>query len=266
MTDNRNIATLLDIMRRLRNPNGGCPWDVEQTFATIAPYTIEEAYEVAGAIEEQNWDHLKDELGDLLFQVVFHARMAEEREMFDFGDVVAAVTAKMVRRHPHVFGDMAGIDSAEAQVNAWEKHKARERAAKPNASLLDDVPRALPALTRALKLQKRAASVGFDWDSAPKVVEKLAEEAQEIVDAKDAGADQVDIEEEIGDLLFVGANLARHLKGQPEDALRAANEKFSRRFRFIEQSLRAQDKSPHNSTLDEMEALWQQAKATERQT
>ena len=256
----RDITALLDIMRRLRAPHGGCPWDVEQTFATIAPYTIEEAYEVAGAIEEENWDGLKDELGDLLFQVVFHARIAEERGLFDFGDVVAAVTDKMVRRHPHVFGDMPGIDSAEAQVNAWEKHKARERAAKPDASLLDDVPRALPALTRALKLQKRAASVGFEWDSAPRVVEKLAEEANEIVQAKESGAPQGDIAEEVGDLLFVVANLARHLKVQPEDALRAANEKFSRRFRFIEQSLRGQGKSPHDATLADMEALWQEAK------
>ena len=264
--NSRDIAALLDIMRTLRSPDGGCPWDVEQTFASIAPYTIEEAYEVAGAIEEENWDGLKDELGDLLFQVVFHARMAEERGLFDFGDVVAAVTGKMVRRHPHVFGDMTGIDSAEAQLTAWETHKARERAAKPEAGLLDDVPRALPALTRALKLQKRAASIGFDWDSAPRVVEKLAEEAQEIVEAKEAGADQAKIEEEVGDLLFVVANLARHLKVQPEDALRAGNEKFSRRFRFIEQGLRAKGKSPHNSTLDEMEAFWQQAKATERES
>ncbi len=261
--NNRNVATLLDIMRSLRNPNGGCPWDVEQTFATIAPYTIEEAYEVAGAIEEENWHGLKDELGDLLFQVVFHARMAEERGLFDFADVVAAVTDKMVRRHPHVFADLVGIDSAEAQVTAWETHKARERAEKPDASLLDDVPRALPALTRALKLQKRAASVGFDWDSAPRVVEKLAEEAQEIVEAKNSGAPQAEIEEEVGDLLFVVANLARHLKVQPEDALRAANEKFSRRFRFIEQGLLAQGKSPHGATLDEMEALWQKAKQEE---
>ncbi len=260
----RDIVALLDIMRTLRNPNGGCPWDVEQTFASIAPYTIEEAYEVAGAIAEENWDGLKDELGDLLFQVVFHARMAEERGLFDFAGVVAAVTDKMVRRHPHVFGDLAGIDTAEAQVDAWEEHKARERAGKPDAGLLDDVPRALPALTRALKLQKRAASVGFDWDSAPKVVEKLAEEAQEIVEAKAAGAGQAEIEEEIGDLLFVVANLARHLKVQPEDALRAANEKFSRRFCFIEQGLRAQGKSPADATLDEMESLWQQAKHEER--
>jgi ATP diphosphatase len=262
-TDSRHIAALLDIMRRLRNRERGCPWDVGQTFATVAPYTIEEAYEVAGAIEEEDWNGLKDELGDLLFQVVFHAQIAEERGLFDFGDVVAAVTDKMVRRHPHVFGDRGGIDTAEAQVAAWEEHKARERAAKPGASLLDDVPRALPALTRALKLQKRAASVGFDWDSAPRVVEKLAEEAQEIVEAQQSGAGGAKIAEEVGDLLFVVANLARHLKVQPEDALRAANEKFSRRFRFIEQSLVAEGKSPTEATLDEMEALWQQAKAAE---
>jgi MazG family protein len=264
MTDDlkpsRDIAVLLDVMKRLRE---GCPWDKVQTFDTIAPYTIEEAYEVASAIAEKDFKALPGELGDLLFQVVFHARMAEERGLFDFGDVVAAVTGKMVRRHPHVFADRAGIDTAEAQVAAWEEHKAVERAGKPDASLLDDVPRALPALTRALKLQKRAASVGFDWDSAPRVVEKLAEEAHEIVEAKAAGASQAEIEEEIGDLLFVVANLARHLKVQPEDALRAANEKFSRRFRFIEQSLRTQGKSPHNATLDDMEALWQQAKALE---
>src|SRR5947199_5435104 len=197
MADDCGIAALLDLMRRLRAPQGGCPWDVEQTFATIAPYTIEEAYEVAGAIEEENWDGLKDELGDLLFQVVFHARMAEERGLFDFGDVVAAVTDKMVRRHPHVFGDLAGIDTAEAQITAWETHKARERAGKPNASLLDDVPRALPALLRAVKLQKRAARVGFDWDSVPKVLDKLIEEAGEITDAQASGAPPAKIEEEL---------------------------------------------------------------------
>ena len=262
-----DIAALLDIMRRLRDPKDGCPWDREQDFASIAPYTIEEAYEVAGAIEDRNWPELKDELGDLLFQVVFHARMAEEKKLFDFSDVVAAICEKMLRRHPHVFASGAAVEDAEAQTVAWEEHKKKERAAKAatgGGSLLDDVPHALPALLRALKLQKRAASVGFDWDSAPKVVEKLAEEAQEIVEAKEAGAPQADIEEEVGDLLFVVANLARHLKVQPEDALRAANEKFSRRFRFIEQSLHAQGKSPAASTLAEMESLWQQAKQDER--
>jgi nucleoside triphosphate diphosphatase len=256
----RDIATLLKIMRRLRDPVAGCPWDVEQTFATIAPYTIEEAYEVAGAIEEEDWPELKDELGDLLFQTVFHARMAEERGLFDFGDVVAAVTEKMVRRHPHVFGDLAGIDTAEAQTVAWEEHKKKERAAK-GASLLDDVPRALPALLRALKLQKRAASVGFDWDSAPKVVEKIAEEAHEIVEAQTAGAEPAKLEEEVGDLLFAAANLARHLKIDPEAALRAANVKFIRRFKVIERELAKRGKAPAEASLDEMEAIWQAAKA-----
>ena len=255
----RDIAALLDIMRRLRDPKTGCPWDVEQTFASIAPYTIEEAYEVAGAIEDEDWPALKDELGDLLFQAVFHARMAEELGAFDFGDVVAAVTDKMARRHPHVFGDLAGIDTAEAQTAAWEEHKKKERAAK-GASLLDDVPRALPALLRAMKLQKRAASVGFDWDSAPKVVEKIAEEAHEIVEAQTAGAAPEKLEEELGDLLFAVANLARHLRIDPEAALRAANAKFIRRFKAIERELAKQGKAPAEASLAEMEAIWQAAK------
>ena len=255
----RDIAALLDIMRRLRDPQTGCPWDVEQTFATIAPYTIEEAYEVAGAIEEEDWAALKDELGDLLFQAVFHSRMAEERCLFDFGDVVAAVVDKMVRRHPHVFGDLAGIDTAAAQTAAWEEHKKKERAAI-GASLLDDVPHALPALLRALKLQKRAASAGFDWDSAPKVVEKIAEEAHEIVEAAAAGAEYKKLEEELGDLLFALANLARHMKIDPEAALRSANVKFTRRFKVIERELAKQGKTPAESSLEEMENLWQVAK------
>jgi MazG family protein len=263
-----DIEDLLTIMRRLRAREGGCPWDVEQTFATIAPYTIEEAYEVAGAIEDEDWPALKDELGDLLFQVVFHAQMASERGLFDFGDVVAGAVDKMVRRHPHVFADLAGIDTADAQTVAWEAHKKKERAAKAasgDASLMDDVPSALPALLRALKLQKRAASVGFDWASAPKVIEKLTEEANEIAEAQAEGAPQEKIAEEVGDLLFVVANLARHLKVDPENALRSANEKFVRRFKFIEQSLAAEGKSPALATLDEMENLWQQAKASERE-
>ena len=264
MDTNNDIAALLDIMRTLRDREHGCPWDIEQDFATIAPYTIEEAYEVAGAIEDQDFASLRDELGDLLFQVVFHAQMADERGLFDFNDVVAGVVDKMVRRHPHVFGDLAGIDTADAQVTAWEEHKKKERAAKATtASLLNDVPRALPALLRAVKLQKRASTVGFDWDSAPRVVEKLAEEAQEIVEAQGAGASQEKIVEEVGDLLFVVANLARHLRVDPEAALRAANEKFSRRFRFIEQALSEQGRTTADASLDEMEALWQQAKSSE---
>ena len=267
MTQNTDIAALLDIMRRLRDPDGGCPWDLEQDFASIAPYTIEEAYEVAGAIEDQNWPELKDELGDLLLQVVFHARMAEEKKLFDFGDVVAAINDKMIRRHPHVFASGAAVEDSEAQTVAWEEHKKKERAAKAPAasgggSLLDDVPRALPALLRALKLQKRAASVGFDWDNAAKVVEKIAEEAQEIVEARDTAPEK--LEEEVGDLLFAVANLARHLKVDPESALRAANAKFLRRFKAIEAELAKQGKTPDEASLDEMEAIWQSAKLAER--
>jgi MazG family protein len=257
------IDDLLAIMRTLRDPDGGCPWDREQTFATIAPYTIEEAYEVAGAIEDENWPALKDELGDFLFQVVFHAQMAEERGLFDFGDVVGAIVEKMIRRHPHVFESKAGVDSAEAQTVAWEEHKKKERAEKAQG-LLDDVPRALPALLRAVKLQKRAASVGFDWDSAPKVVEKIAEEAREIVEAQAAGADAAKLEDEVGDLLFAVANLARHLKIDPETALRSTNAKFIRRFGYIEKTLSARGVKLDDATLDEMEALWQDAKKTER--
>jgi MazG family protein len=263
MKTSPNIDDLLAIMRRLRDPNGGCPWDLEQTFATIAPYTIEEAYEVAGAIEDENWPALKDELGDFLFQVVFHAQMAAEKNLFDFDDVVGAIVEKMIRRHPHVFAEKAGIDSAEAQTIAWEEHKKKERAEKA-LGLLDDVPRALPALLRAVKLQKRAASVGFDWDSAPKVVEKIAEEAREIVEAQTNGADAAKLEDELGDLLFAVANLARHLKIDPETALRSTNAKFIRRFGYIEKTLAARGVKLGDATLDEMEALWQDAKKGER--
>jgi ATP diphosphatase len=258
----RDIEALLKIMRQLRGPCG-CPWDKEQTFATIAPYTIEEAYEVAGAIEEENWEHLKDELGDLLFQVVFHARMAEERGLFDFGGVVEAITSKMIARHPHVFAGKMTPESSAAQTIAWEEHKRGERAAKPGG-ILDDVPSALPALLRAEKLQKRAGSVGFDWESAPKVVEKIAEEAAEIVEAQNAGAPMERIEEEVGDLLFAVANLARHLKVDPEKALRSANTKFIRRFRSIEAGLAARGKKPAEASLEEMEALWVEAKRSEK--
>jgi ATP diphosphatase len=252
----RDIADLLAIMRMLRGPDG-CPWDRAQSFETIAPYTVEEAYEVAASIEDRDYKALPDELGDLLFQVVFHARMAEEAGLFDFGDVVAAVTGKMVRRHPHVFGGAEAQADPHRQKLAWEEIKAQERQAKAQTGILDDVPVALPALLRAEKLQRRAASVGFDWDNAAKVVEKIAEEAQEVVDA---GPDQAKRQEEIGDLLFVVANLARHLKVDPEAALRAANAKFTRRFRFIETTLASDGRKPAEAGLGEMEALWQQAK------
>jgi len=263
-TERRDIAGLLDIMRRLRNPETGCPWDVEQDFASIAPYTIEEAYEVAGAIEAADWPALKDELGDLLLQVVFHSRLAEERNLFDFNDVVAAIAEKMVRRHPHVFAGGSGVDTAAAQTTAWEEHKRRERSAKPGG-LLDDVPIALPALLRAAKLQKRAASVGFDWDSVPKVVEKIAEEADEIATARAEGAAEAKVAEEFGDLLFAVVNLARHLGIDPEAALRGANAKFIRRFGSMERALAQQGRNPAGASLDEMENLWQAAKQTENE-
>jgi ATP diphosphatase len=259
LTPSRDIATLVAIMKRLREP-GGCPWDRDQSFATIAPYTIEEAYEVASAIEEKDWAALPGELGDLLFQVVFHARMAEEAGLFDFGDVVEAVTAKMIRRHPHVFGDEAAKQNAEDQKAYWEALKVEERKARAQHGVLDDVPGALPALVRAEKLQKRASSVGFDWNNAATVVDKIAEEAREVAEAPDQAAR----EEEIGDLLFVVANLARHLKVDPEAALRAANAKFTRRFRHIEATLAERGSSPAAATLEEMEALWQDAKAKEK--
>ncbi|HLY05295.1 MAG TPA: nucleoside triphosphate pyrophosphohydrolase [Rhizomicrobium sp.] len=257
------VSRLLDIMRRLRDPASGCPWDVEQNFATIAPYTIEEAYEVAGAIEEQDWPALREELGDLLLQVIFHAQMAAERELFDFNDVVVSITDKMLRRHPHVFGQEKGIDTAAAQTAAWEEHKIRERAER-KAGLLDGVPVALPALLRALKLQQRASTVGFDWDSAPRVVEKIAEEAGEIVDAKANGASPDRLQDEIGDLLFAVTNLARHLGVDPEASLRSTNAKFVRRFGEIEKALSKQNRSLADASLGEMEILWQAAKTGEQ--
>ena len=256
------VAELLAIMRRLRNAKTGCPWDREQNFRTIAPYTIEEAYEVAGAIENEDWPALKEELGDLLFQVVFHAQMADEQGLFDFGDVVRAISSKMLRRHPHVFADLKGIDTAVAQTTAWEEHKSRERAAKQHG-ILDDVPAALPALLRAEKLQRRASRVGFDWDSAPRVVDKIAEEAAEIVHARESGAPREKLEDEIGDLLFAVANLARHLGVDPEAALRSTNAKFIRRFSAIETALAKRDRTPAEASLAEMEELWQAAKAEE---
>ncbi len=250
-------------MVRLRDPERGCPWDLEQTFATIAPYTVEEAYEVADAIERGDLHDLKDELGDLLLQVVFHARMAEEQGAFGFDDVVTAICDKMIRRHPHIFA-AATQRSVGEQNLAWETIKAEERAAKGHTSgALDDIPAGLPALTRAVKLTKRAGRVGFDWPDPPAVLEKLHEEVAELEVEISAG-DRDKAREELGDLLFVCANLARKLELDPEDALRAANAKFIRRFGHIERSLAAEGRKPEQSTLEEMEALWVEAKRAEK--
>ncbi|HMI97361.1 MAG TPA: nucleoside triphosphate pyrophosphohydrolase [Micropepsaceae bacterium] len=258
-----DISELLAIMRRLRDPIRGCPWDLEQNFSTIAPYTIEEAYEVASAIEAKDYAALKDELGDLLLQVVFHTQMAKEEGRFAFADVVRAICDKMIRRHPHVFAQ-GGAKTPEAVTLAWDEIKRRERAAKAvkPESLLDDVPSALPALMRAVKLQNRAAQVGFDWPSAVTVTNKIAEESRELAEAAASG-DLVHVAEEFGDLLFAMANLARHLKLDPEDALRTANAKFVRRFKAIETGLAARGRTLDEATLEEMEALWQDAKRAE---
>ena len=257
-TDLTRIEALLAIMARLREPHSGCPWDLEQSFASIAPYTIEEAYEVADAIQRQDLDQLKDELGDLLFQVVFHARMAEETKTFSFADVVQSICEKMIRRHPHVFGD-AEVKTAEAQSTAWDEHKRRERAAK-GARLMDDVPLPLPALTRALKIQKRAASVGFDWSEAAPIFDKLTEEIGELKEAMSQNAPREKLADELGDMLFVIANLARHLGVEPEEALRGTNAKFIRRFSHIEDKLLSGGRS---ASLDQMEQAWTEAKSFE---
>ena len=263
-TPNGGLPRLRAIMRALRDPETGCPWDIEQTFATIAPYTIEEAYEVADAIERGAWDELKGELGDLLFQSVFHAQMAEEAGLFSLDDVADTMSDKMVTRHPHVFGAESRNKSAEQQTRDWEAIKAAERADKAEKGTLDGVALGLPALLRAHKLQKRAARVGFDWPSAREVLDKILEESQELVEAQ-AEADQEHILEEYGDLMFVMANLGRHLGVEPEAALRAANAKFERRFGRVEALLAARGKRPEDSTLAEMDALWTTAKEEERE-
>ncbi len=264
------LDRLLAIMRRLRDPVAGCPWDIEQTFETIAPYTIEEAYEVADAIAEADMAALREELGDLLLQVVYHAQMASEAGAFDFAAVAAGIADKMVARHPHVFGGTE-IDDATAQRNAWEAQKDAERRRKAEAagrrpSALDNVPSALPALTRAEKLQKRAARVGFDWSEAAHVVDKILEEVSELRAEIASGAAPDRLEDEVGDLLFAVANLARHLNVDPEAALRRANRKFERRFRRVETLLAGAGRTPGESSLDELEALWQQAKREERRS
>lgn len=254
------LPRLAEIMTRLRDPSSGCPWDVEQTFATIAPYTVEEAHEVADAIQRQAWGELPGELGDLLLQVVFHSQMADEAGMFNLSEVINSISDKMLSRHPHVFGEESRDKSAEQQTIDWERIKAAERGP---ARVLDGVAMGLPALTRAVKLQKRAARVGFDWPSTSEVVDKIAEEARELVEARDhLGATEV--EEEFGDLLFVMANLARHLHVDPEAALRAANAKFTRRFRRIEDWLAETGRAPADSDLAEMDVLWNRAKAEDK--
>ena len=253
------IPRLLEIMRRLRDPHSGCPWDIEQTFATIAPYTIEEAYEVADAIERKAWDELKGELGDLLFQSVFHAQMAEEAGLFSFDNVADTMSDKMVARHPHVFGNESRDKSADQQTRDWEEIKATERAEKSEKGALDGVAIGLPALLRAVKLQKRAARVGFDWPSTDEVVDKIKEEAAELVEARDQLSHK-EMTEEFGDLLFVIANLARHLDIEPETALRVANTKFINRFKGVEAKLAERGKSPEQSDLQEMDALWDEVK------
>jgi nucleoside triphosphate diphosphatase len=274
MQPSGDIRRLIEIMAALRDPVDGCPWDVQQTFASIVPFTIEEAYEVADAIERGATEDLREELGDLLLQVVFHARMAEEAGLFDFGGVVEAITAKLVRRHPHVFGDAKALSSSEVKA-LWARIKADERRAKfasgakdgppqeAKSGALEGVPLALPALSRALKLQEKAGKVGFDWNDVRAVLEKIREEVAE-VEAEIAQGSTQALASEVGDLLFAAVNLARHLKVDPEAALRGANAKFERRFAHIENRLAEGGRSPESASLDEMERLWVEAKAGER--
>ena len=271
MTPPRDIDGLLAIMAQLRNPDGGCPWDLEQTFATIAPYTIEEAYEVVDAIARNDLDDLRDELGDLLLQVVFHARIAEEQKAFTFGDVVEAISAKMIRRHPHVFADADGNITPAHVADNWERIKAQEKAARAArrppesarpASLLDAVKAGQPALTRAMALQRKASRVGFDWNDPRAVLAKIREETDEIQAALDRG-DDAEVASETGDLMFALVNLARHVGADPEAALRTTNAKFERRFGYIEQALQARGRTLDDASLEEMDALWNEAKREE---
>jgi len=272
MRPSRDISGLLDIMAKLRTPGSGCPWDLEQNFATIAPYTIEEAYEVADAIARGDLDDLRDELGDLLLQVVFHARMAEEQDAFAFGDVVEAITRKMIRRHPHVFADKDGRLTPADVKGAWDRIKAEEKAERAagrpveesvHKSLLSSVRAGQPALTRAMELQRKASTVGFDWNDPRAVLHKIREEADEIEAALDRG-DADELAAETGDLLFALVNLARHVGADPESALRGTNAKFERRFAYIERALAAKGRSIDGASLEEMDALWNEAKSTER--
>lgn len=270
MTDDRLIhdpdggmPRLLEIMRRLRDPDTGCPWDIEQDFDSIAPYTIEEAYEVADAIARKDWKDLEGELGDLLLQTVYHTQMGDEAGQFDFNSVVRAISDKMVARHPHVFGNESRDKSAVQQTADWEKIKAAERAGKAQTRTLDGVAIGLPGMTRAVKLQKRLARVGFDWAETRSVIDKIIEESQELVTARDA-QDADETEAEFGDLLFVIANLARHLGVDPEAAIRRTNAKVERRFAAIEDALAKGGRTPRESNLAEMDALWDAAKAVEK--
>jgi len=272
MTHSRDISRLLEIMAALRTPGSGCPWDLEQDFATIAPYTIEEAYEVADAIARGDLDDLRDELGDLLLQVVFHARMAEEQNAFDFGDVVEAISRKMIRRHPHVFADQDGRLTPSDVKGAWERIKAEEKAERAarrpavensHKSLLSDVKAGQPALARAMALQRKASTVGFDWNDPHAVLRKIREEADEIEAALERG-DASELESETGDLLFAVVNMARHVGVDPEMALRGTNAKFERRFGYIERALASRGRSLSSASLEEMDSLWDEAKAEER--
>jgi ATP diphosphatase len=271
MTPSRDISRLIEIMAALRTPVTGCPWDLEQDFSTIAPYTIEEAYEVADAISRGDLEDLRDELGDLLLQVVYHAQMASEQKAFAFGDVVEAITRKMIRRHPHVFADRDGNIQPAGVKSAWERIKAEEKAERAarrppgevlHKSLLSSVKAGLPALTRAMELQRKASTVGFDWNDPRAVLQKIREEADEIEAALDRN-DKQEIAEETGDLMFALVNLARHVDADPETALRATNAKFERRFAYIERALAAQGRSLEDASLEEMDALWNAAKRDE---
>ena len=258
----KGMLRLQEIMRALRDPQSGCPWDIEQNFKSIAPYTVEEAYEVADAIERENWDDLKNELGDLLLQTVYHTQMAEEENLFNFSDVVNQISEKMIKRHPHVFGGTKQKKTSDQQIQDWEAIKAAERAEKNQTGILDDVALNLPALVRSLKLQKRAARTGFDWPAISQVLEKIDEETKELVEAKEFET-QERINEEFGDLMFALVNLGRHLKVDPEEALKKANKKFVTRFKFIEDEIKSQGRNLEDTSLEEMEQLWQSAKNTD---
>ncbi len=263
MTQSTPLQRLLNIMKKLRDPQLGCSWDRKQTFATIAPYTLEETYEVLDAIERQDYADLRDELGDLLFQVVFYAQMGQEQGLFDFDEVCTAISDKLERRHPHIFGDAKGGDS-EAVAARWEQLKAGERAEKALHSVLDDIPQALPALMKAQKIQKRCASVGFDWNTLGPVLDKVYEEIDEVMhEARQAVVDESKLEEEIGDLLFATVNLSRHLGHKAENALQAANRKFERRFREVEAIVQQRGLRLEDATLEQMEDAWQQVKRKE---